>query len=163
MLLLVANLSFADREGLFSNNSFLDALITLFLYLSNKTVFKLWSSGKYLDDFVWFLEKLVKKNFTILSSIEWKLTTSIFPPGLSYFVAFIIPSISSVISLFTNILKAWKVLVLGLIFFGNIFFLLFSMILTNSSTLVIFFSDLAFTIFLAINFASFSSPSILII
>ena len=52
---------------------------------------------------------------------------------------------------------------LGLILVEKFFFLLFSMIFTNSSTLVISFSTLAFAIFLAIFFASFSSPRILII
>ena len=65
-------------------------------------------SGKYLDGFDLFLEKLLKKYFIILSSIEWKLTTKIFPPGFKILVALIIPIINSDISLFTNILKAWK-------------------------------------------------------
>jgi hypothetical protein len=37
------------------------------------------------------------------------------PPGFKILVALIIPLISSVISLLTKILKAWKVFVLGLI------------------------------------------------
>ena len=57
----------------------------------------------------------------ILSSNEWKLITIILPPGFNCFVAFITPLISSVISLFTKILKAWKVFVHGLIFFLKTF------------------------------------------
>ena len=79
------------------------------------------SSGKYLDGFDLFLEKFLKKYLIILSSIEWKLTTKILPPGFKYLVAFVIPLISSDISLLTNILNAWKVFVLGLIFVEKFF------------------------------------------
>ena len=75
-----------------------------------------------MDGLDLFFEKLLKKYFTILSSIEWKVTTSIFPPGFNFLVAFITPFISSLISLFTNILKAWNVFVHGFIFFVKFFF-----------------------------------------
>ena len=74
-------------------------------------------SGKYLEGLDLLEEKLLKKYLTILSSIEWKLITRNFPPGFKIFAALVIPLISSVISLLTKILKAWKVLVLGFIFF----------------------------------------------
>ena len=105
-LLLVANLNLADLDLIFFSNSFVDGLITLFLYSLNKDNFLSLSSGRYLDGLDRFSEKLAKKYFTILSSIEWKLTTKIFPPGFNFFVAFITPFISSVISLFTKILIA---------------------------------------------------------
>ena len=63
-------------------------------------------SGKYLDGLDLFFEKFEKKYLMILSSIEWKLIITIFPPGFKFLVAFIIPFINSVISLFTKILNA---------------------------------------------------------
>ena len=69
-LLLVANLSLADLERLFLTNSFLDGRKTLFLYSLNNVPLKIFSSGKYLDGLDLFVEKFVKKYFTILSSIE---------------------------------------------------------------------------------------------
>ena len=115
--LLIAYLSLAERDGGFLIISTLEGLIILFLYLSNKEILISFFSGKYLDGLDRLDEKLLKKYFTILSSIEWKLIINIFPPGFKIFVALIIPSISSVISLLTNILNAWKVFVLGFIFF----------------------------------------------
>ena len=114
-LLLVANLNFADLDLLFSLISSFDGLNILFLYCSNKAVSETLFSGEYLDGLDLFFEKLVKKYFTILSSIEWKLIIKILPPGFNFLVAFIIPLINSVISLLTKILSAWKVLVQGLI------------------------------------------------
>ena len=87
----------------------------LFLYSSNKATWFVLFSGKYLEGLDLFVEKLLNKYLTILSSIEWKLMTKIFPPGFKIFVAPITPLISSVISLLTKILKAWKVLVHGFI------------------------------------------------
>ena len=46
-------------------------------------------SGKYLEGLDLLEEKLLKKYLTTLSSIEWKLTTKIFPPGFKIFVALI--------------------------------------------------------------------------
>lgn len=80
--------------------------MTLFLYSSNKRLSADLFSGKYLDDLDLFLEKLVKKYFTILSSIEWKLMIKILPPGFNFFVAITTPFINSVISLLTKILNA---------------------------------------------------------
>ena len=114
-LLLIANLNFADRDRIFLSTSSFEALITLFLYSSNNVNWFGLFSGKYLDGLALFFEKLLKKYFTILSSMEWKLITKILPPGFNIFVAFIIPLINSVISLLTKILNAWKVLVQGLI------------------------------------------------
>ena len=51
----------------------------------------------------------------------------------------------------------------GLIVFEKIFFLLFSIIVTNSSVFKIFLIFLFLTIFFAILYASFSSPKIFII
>ena len=129
LLLLTANLNLADLDLIFIFNSFFDGLNTLFLYSSNKFVSKILFSGRYLDGLDLFLEKFVKKYFTILSSNEWKLTTKIFPPGFSFFVALIIPLISSVISLLTKILSAWKVFVHGFILFEKIFFYFFQLFL----------------------------------
>ena len=47
--LLIANLSLAEREGLFLLISFSEGLNILFLYSSNRKVFKSLFSGKYLD------------------------------------------------------------------------------------------------------------------
>ena len=69
-LFLTANLNLAEREGLFFFISPSDAVIILFEYFSNKIRFSLLSSGKYLDGFDLLLEKLLKKYFTILSSME---------------------------------------------------------------------------------------------
>ena len=88
----------------------------MFLYSSKRAVVITSSlSGRYLDGFDLLHEKLLKKYFTILSSIEWKLIIKIFPPGFKILVAIIIPLISSVISLLTKILSAWKVFVHGFI------------------------------------------------
>ena len=92
-----------------------EGLKTLFLYSSNIAVLLSSFSGRYLDGFDLLVEKLLKKYFTILSSIEWKLTIRIFPPGFRILAALIIPKISSLISLLTKILKAWKVFVHGFI------------------------------------------------
>ena len=105
-MLLIAYLNFADLDLLFFSISCFVGLKTLFLYSSNKTCFTISFSGRYLDGLDLFFEKFEKKNFTILSSIEWKLTTKIFPPGLSFLVALTTPLINSVISLLTNILNA---------------------------------------------------------
>jgi hypothetical protein len=78
----------------------------LFLYSSKRAVLLPSSSGRYRDGFDLLVEKLLKKYLTILSSIEWKLTIKIFPPGFKILVALIIPLISSVISLLTKILSA---------------------------------------------------------
>ena len=50
--------------------SFLEGLKILFLYFSNKEIFLLLFSGRYLDGLDLLKEKLLKKYFTILSSIE---------------------------------------------------------------------------------------------
>ena len=121
-MLLTANLNFADLDLLFLEISFIVGLKTFFLYLSKRAVRLSSFSGRYLDGFDLFVEKLLKKYFTILSSIEWKLTIKILPPGFKILVALIIPLISSVISLLTKILKAWKVFVLGLILVAYFFF-----------------------------------------
>ena len=84
----------------------MDGLKTLFLYSSNRINFVILFPGKYLDGLDLFLEKLVKKYFTILSSNRMETYNNNFPPGFNFFVAFIIPFINSVISLFTKILKA---------------------------------------------------------
>jgi len=118
----MAYLNFADLDLLFLEISFIVGLNTFFLYLSKRAVRLSSFSGRYLDGFDLFVEKLLKKYFTILSSIEWKLTIKILPPGFKILVALIIPLISSVISLLTKILKAWKVFVLGLILVAYFFF-----------------------------------------
>ena len=69
-LLLIANLSFADLDLLFLSISSFEGLINSFLYSLNKTISEILFSGKYLDGLDLFFEKLVKKYFTILSSIE---------------------------------------------------------------------------------------------
>ena len=56
-------------------------------------------------------ERSLKKYFTILSSKEWNVTTTKTPPFVKTVAAFISPKINSLISLFTNILSAWKTLV----------------------------------------------------
>ena len=71
-LFLIANLNFADLDLLFCSTSFFEGLITLFLYSSNKTILSSLFSGKYLEGFDLFLEKLLKKYFTILSSNRMK-------------------------------------------------------------------------------------------
>ena len=60
---------------------------------------------------LFFSDRLLKKNFTILSSIEWKVTTAKTPSFFKTLVAFINPKINSLISLLTKILKAWKTFV----------------------------------------------------
>ena len=85
----MANLSLAEREGLFFFISLFEGLTTLFMYFSKRNISLIFSSGKYLDGFDLLLEKLLKKYFIILSSIEWKLTIKILPPGLRKFVAFV--------------------------------------------------------------------------
>ena len=75
---LYANLSFADLEGGLSLTSLNEGIIGFFLvwskYFFTKILF-----GKYLDEFL-ASEYSLKKNFTILSSIEWKVITAITPP-----------------------------------------------------------------------------------
>ena len=48
-------------------------------------------SGKYLDFLDFELEKFLKKNLIILSSIEWNEITINFPPGFKICVACVIP------------------------------------------------------------------------
>jgi len=50
--------------------SFIVGLKTFFLYSSKRAVRLSSFSGRYLDGFDLFVEKLLKKYFTILSSIE---------------------------------------------------------------------------------------------
>ena len=112
---LIAYLSFADLDLEFLSISFFVGFKILFLHSSKRAVELSSFSGRYLDGFDLLVEKLLKKYLTILSSIEWKLIIKIFPPGFKIFVALTIPLISSVISLLTKILSAWKVFVLGFI------------------------------------------------
>ena len=90
---LTAYLSFADREREFSFISF-DVGINTFLHtVLNK--FDLFSFvGRYLEGLLFISEWRLKKFFTILSSIEWKLTTTKMPPFDRSFVAPINPEIS---------------------------------------------------------------------
>ena len=69
-LLLIAYLSLAERDGGFLIISALEGFNILFLYLSNKEILISLFSGKYLEGFDRLEEKLLKKYFTILSSIE---------------------------------------------------------------------------------------------
>ena len=62
-------------------------------------------TGLYLEMLL-FSERLLKKYFTILSSKEWNVTTPKIPPFFKTLAAFISPKINSLISLFTNILRA---------------------------------------------------------
>ena len=124
-LLLIANLNFADLDDLFIFISFWEGLIIFLLYFSKRNNLSSFGSGRYLDGLDLFLEKVLKKYLTILSSIEWKLIIRIFPPGLRIFVALIKPLSSSEISLLTKILNAWKVFVLGFIFLVKSFFFTF--------------------------------------
>mgnify|MGYP005686705203 FL=1 len=75
---MYANLSFADLEGGLILISPDDGTIGFFLvklkYFLVEILF-----GKYLEEF-FTSEYSLKKNFTILSSIEWKVTTAITPP-----------------------------------------------------------------------------------
>ena len=80
----MANLNFADLDLLLSSTSLFEGLNILFLYSSNKIISSILFSGKYLDDLDLFFAKLLKKYFIILSSIEWKLTTKILPPGFNF-------------------------------------------------------------------------------
>jgi hypothetical protein len=66
----MAYLNFADLDLLFLEISFIVGLKTFFLYLSKRAVRLSSFSGRYLDGFDLFVEKLLKKYFTILSSIE---------------------------------------------------------------------------------------------
>ena len=69
-LLLIAYRSFAERDGGFLIISKLEGLNILFLYLSNNEILESLSSGKYLEGLERLKEKLLKKYFTILSSME---------------------------------------------------------------------------------------------
>ena len=153
---MYANLSFADLEGGLSLTSLNEGIIGFFLVWSKYFLTKI-LSGKYLEEFL-TSEYSLKKNFTILSSIEWKVTTAINPPIGNMLYAFINPFISSEISLFTNILSAWKILVE--LFFPLFFFFILSIISTRFSV-SIFLLSLTFTIFFDIGFAYFSSPKYL--
>ena len=66
----MANLILADLEGLLIFISRDVGLITFLLYFSKRKEAVLLSSGKYLDGFDLFFEKLLKNYLTILSSIE---------------------------------------------------------------------------------------------
>ena len=63
-------LNFADLDGELIVISLLDGLNILFLYLSKSELESSSVSGKYLDDLDLLEEKLLKKYFTILASIE---------------------------------------------------------------------------------------------
>ena len=62
---LIAYLSFADLDLLFLSTSFFEGLNTLFLYSSKRASESFSFSGKYLEGFDLFIEKFLKKNFTI--------------------------------------------------------------------------------------------------
>ena len=68
--LLIAYLSLAERDGGFLIISKLEGLNILFLYLSNKEILTSLFSGRYLEGLDRLKEKLLKKYFTILSSME---------------------------------------------------------------------------------------------
>jgi len=102
--ILIPYLSFADLErGLLLISVFVGRIGFFFINLNNWLLLDMF--GKYLDEFI-FSEKFLKKNFTILSSIEWNVTTAIIPPIGVMLNEFINPLINSLISLFTIILKA---------------------------------------------------------
>ena len=113
---LIAYLSLADLHLTFSEISFLFGLIGFFENALNKLDLFLFK-GKYLDGFLFESEYCVKKFFTILSSKEWKLTTTNIPPLARSSVAAVNPAVSSDNSWLIKILIAWKVLVAGFIFF----------------------------------------------
>ena len=60
----------AERDGGFLMISALEGLYILFLYLLNKEILESLFYGRYLEGLDRLEEKLVKKYFTILSSIE---------------------------------------------------------------------------------------------
>ena len=57
----MASLNFADLDGLFFSISLFVGLIILLVYFSNKAVLLVSSSGRYLEGFDLFFEKLLKK------------------------------------------------------------------------------------------------------
>ena len=75
-----------------------NAIADYFLDKSLNIVLLLSFIGKYLEGFLLKFEYMLKKYFTILSSREWKLTTTSTPLFPSICVALINPKISSVSS-----------------------------------------------------------------
>ena len=90
--IFIPNLNFADLDGGFSFISFTEGTIGFFLFNLNK-MSPLFVLGMYLE-ILFFSDKLLKKYFTILSSNELKVITTIFPPGFKILVAFIKPKIN---------------------------------------------------------------------
>ena len=121
---LWANLSLADLEGGFNFISLYDGIIGFF-FVNLKYFVANIVLGKYLELFFISAYSL-KKDLTILSSIEWNVTTAITPPIGKILYAFINPFINSLISLFTKILRAWKTFVE--LFFKPFFFFILSII-----------------------------------
>ena len=93
--------------------------------------------GRYREILL-FSDKLLKKYLTILSSSEWKVTTAKTPSFFKIFDADIKPFSSSLISWFTKILSAWKILV-ALCILKFFFLLVFSISLTNPCVSISFF------------------------
>ena len=102
----------ADLERIFWLVSFLFGVYSFLGNDLNKSDLFLFN-GKYLEGFLFKLEYNLKKFFTILSSKEWKLTTTNMPPFDRSCAAVINPRINSVNSWLTKILIAWKVFVAG--------------------------------------------------
>ena len=82
-------LSFADLDGKFSFNSFKDGFFGFFSIILNE-VSGCSSLGTYLEILL-FSDKLLKKCLTILSSIEWKVTTAKTPSSFYILAADISP------------------------------------------------------------------------
>ena len=151
---MIIYLSLADLEGIFSFNSFKEGVLGFFSNILNK-VSRWFNWGRYREILL-FSDKLLKKYLTILSSSEWKVTTAKTPSFFKIFDADIKPFSSSLISLFTKILSAWKILV-ALCILKFFFLLVFSISLTNPCVSISFFFR-EIIIWLAIFFSSFSLP-----
>ena len=110
--------------------------MTGFFVIRLKRFFLVFSSGKYLE-ILSCCERWLKKNLQILSSNEWNDTVNTIPFWLTILADASKLFESSLISLFTKILKAWKTFVAGLVFY-NAFFLLFLLYQPNPEYLNFF-------------------------
>ena len=108
-LVLIMYLNFADLEGGLIFISLSVGKIGFFIGILKKISFCCFF-GWYLEILL-FVDKSLKKYFTILSSKEWNVTTAKIPSFLRSLAELIKPFNNSLISLLTNILNAWKVFV----------------------------------------------------
>ena len=150
-------LSFAECERLFASSSSLLGSIGFFVISLPLGVFpqmQMGNSGGQVQPW----QKVAKRCLTSLSSNEWKVMITSLPPTLSASNALSKASDKPPSSLFTWILRAWKLFLHG--FFSRRIFCGTDILIISASSEVdsIGLDSRVFTILEAIFFANFYSP-----